>query len=70
MSRNREDWVDKLLDALWAYRTIFKAPSDMSPYKVIYNKPCHLLVEIENRAWWPIKMVNYDLTEADEERRL
>ena len=70
MSRNRKDWADKLVDALWAYRTAFKTPLGMSPYRVVYGKSCHLLVEIEHRAWWAIKKLNYDLTKAGEERRL
>jgi len=48
----------------------FKTPLGMSPCRVVYGKPCHLPVEIEHRAWWAIKMLNYDLTEVGEERRL
>jgi len=48
----------------------FKAPLGMSPYRVVYCKSCHLLVEIEYRTWWAIKKLHYDLTEAGEERRL
>ena len=33
-------------------------------------KRCHLPMEIEYGAWWAIKKLNYDLTEAGEERRL
>ena len=40
-------------------------------YKDGFNsKPCHLPVEIEHRAWWDIKMLNFDLTEAREVRKL
>ena len=42
----------------------------MSPYRVVYGKPCHLHVDIEHRAWWAIKMLNFDLTEAGEVRKL
>ena len=70
MNRNRKDWADKLVSALLAYRMTFKTPLGMSPYRVVYGKPCHLPVEIEHKAWWAIKKLNYDLTEAGEERRL
>ena len=39
-------------------------------YRVVYGKPRHLPVEIEHKACWAIKMLNYDLTEAGEEHRL
>ena len=27
----------------------------MSPYRVVYGRPCHLSDEIEHRACWAIK---------------
>ena len=65
-----KDWVAKLPDALWAYRTTFKTPIGMFPFMLIYGKPCHLLVELEHRAYWAIKKLNLSLNQAGKERLL
>jgi len=67
---NRKDWSNRLEDALWAHRTAYKAPIGMSPYRVVFGKPCHLPVEIEHRAYWAVKSCNFSLDQAGEERKL
>ncbi|XP_057808487.1 uncharacterized protein LOC131022964 [Salvia miltiorrhiza] len=67
---SRKDWSTKLGDALWAYRTAYKSVLGMSPYRLVFGKTCHLPVEVEHRAYWAIKSVNFDLLNAGKERAL
>ena len=64
-----KDWSRKL-NALWAYRTAFKTPIGMSHFHLIYGKPRHLPVELEQRVMWAIRNLNFDLNEASAKRFL
>ena len=67
---SRKDWSKKIEDALWAYRTSFKTPLGMSPFRIVYGKACHLPVELEHRAYWATRQLNMDSTLADKKRLL
>ena len=70
VSTRRKDWARSLDDALWAYRTAFKIPIGTSLYQLVYGKACHLPVELEHKAYWVTRFLNFDAKLAGEKRLL
>ncbi|GJY19703.1 reverse transcriptase domain-containing protein [Tanacetum coccineum] len=62
--------VDKLDDALWAFRTAYKTPIGCTPYKLVYGKACHLPIELEHKAYWALKHTNFDIQTAGDHRKV
>src|SRR3954468_13660482 len=60
VNSSRKDCSKKLGDALWAYRTAYKNPMGMSPYKMVHGKACHLPLELEQKGFWVVRELNAD----------
>nr|GEV90221.1 reverse transcriptase domain-containing protein [Tanacetum cinerariifolium] len=69
-SENRTSLLDKLDDALWAFRTAFKTPIGCTPYKLVYGKACHLSIKLEHKAYRALKHANFDLLTASDHRKI
>nr|GFA19363.1 reverse transcriptase domain-containing protein [Tanacetum cinerariifolium] len=54
----------------WAFRTAYKTPIGCTPYKLVYGKSCYLPIELEHKAYWALKHVNFDLKTAGDYQKL
>ncbi|RDX97545.1 gag-pol, partial [Mucuna pruriens] len=55
---------DQAKDALWTHRTAYRTPLGMSPYRIVFGKAGHLLVELEHKAYWVVKQGNLAYDQA------
>ncbi|XP_070014500.1 uncharacterized protein [Nicotiana sylvestris] len=60
VNANRTDCSKKLDDALWGYRTTYKTPIGMYPYRLVFGKACYLPVELEHKAMRALRKLNLE----------
>nr|GFB19683.1 reverse transcriptase domain-containing protein [Tanacetum cinerariifolium] len=70
VGENRASWSEKLDDALWTFRTAYKTPIGCTPYKLVYEKACHLPIELEHKTYWALKHVNFDLKTTGDHKKV
>nr|GEZ81587.1 reverse transcriptase domain-containing protein [Tanacetum cinerariifolium] len=50
--------------------TAYKTPIGCTPYKLVYEKACHLPIELGHKAYWALKNANFDLKTAGDHRKV
>ncbi|GJT39065.1 reverse transcriptase domain-containing protein [Tanacetum coccineum] len=70
VGENCASWSDKLDDALWAFRTAYKTSIGCTPYKLVYEKACHLPIELKHKAYWALKHANFDLETTGDHQKV
>nr|GFB07509.1 reverse transcriptase domain-containing protein [Tanacetum cinerariifolium] len=70
IGENCASWLEKLDNALWAFRIAYKIPIGCTSYKLVYGKACHLPIELEHKAYWALKQSNFNLAVADDHRKV
>nr|GEX85265.1 reverse transcriptase domain-containing protein [Tanacetum cinerariifolium] len=66
--------LNKLCDQTYKnsliYKEAYKTPIECTPYKMVYEKACYLPVELEHKAYWALKHVNFDLKTVGDHRKV
>jgi len=47
VAKSKRDWHDKLGEALWAYRTTYKMPTQSTPFALVYGVEVVLPLELQ-----------------------
>ncbi|CAA7045583.1 unnamed protein product [Microthlaspi erraticum] len=68
VSFTRKDWAARLDEALGLIEQLTKPPLEGLLSICYMGKDCHLPVEVEYKALWAVKMLNFDIKAAQERR--
>lgn len=67
VSSNRKDWVERLVEATWAYNTTWKTTTRFTPYELVYGKKDLFSIEFEYNTLRMATNLDLDLSHAQKE---
>jgi len=70
VNMHKKDWVEKLLEALWAYQTTWSNNIGHTPYELVYGKQVLLSIEFHIKTLRIAAQSGLDLSEAQQHRLL
>ena len=65
---HHKDWADRLLEALWAYRTMWRNTTGHTPYQLVYGKQVLLPIEFQVKTFRTAAQLSLSLDDAQEQR--
>jgi len=68
MKLHRKDWVEKLPEELWVYRTTWINTTGHTPYEIVYGKQVFLPIEFHLETFRTTTKLGLDLLEAQKQR--
>jgi len=67
---HHKDLADRILEALWAYRTTWRNTTGHTPYELVYGKQILLPIELQVKTIRIATQLGLDLDEAQKQRTL
>ena len=65
---HHKDWVDRLPEALWAYRTTWRNTTGHTPYQLVYGKQVLFTIEFQVKTFRTAAQLSLNLDEAQEQK--
>ena len=67
---HHKDWVDRIREALWAYRITWRNTTGHTPYELVYDKQVLLPIEFQFKTFRMATQLGMNLDEAQKQRVL
>ena len=65
---DKDDWDDKVLVVLWAYRTTYKRETNQTPFKLVYGQEDDVPLHFRKHTLEIAEILKLDMGEAKNER--